>query len=170
MCVCVNQRKGDIQYLKWHNRLLQEQEVGMELSWKHVFPENMKNIWDSPSQGVAATAKSLQSCLALCDPIDGSPPGSPVPGILQSRTLEWVAVPFSNVWKWKVKVKLLSHVWLVAIPWTAAHQAPPSMAFSRQEYWSGLPLPSPSQGVERGLNYIIWFSSDAWTLDSNIFQ
>ena len=79
----------------------------------------------------------------LCDPIDGSPPGSPVPRILQARTLEWVAISFSNAWKWKVKGKLLSHVWLLATPWTAAYQAPPSMGFSRQEYWSGLPLPSP---------------------------
>ena len=89
-------------------------------------------------------AKSLQSCLTLCDPIDGSPPGSPVPRILQARTLEWVAISFSNAWKWKVKVKSLSRVWLLAIPWTAAHQAPPPMGFSRQEYWSGVPLPSPS--------------------------
>ena len=92
----------------------------------------------------AAAAKSLQSCLTLCDPIDGSPPGSPVPGILQARTLEWVAIPFSNAWKWKVKVKSLSCVWLLATPWTAAYQAPPSMGVSRQEYWSGVPLPSPS--------------------------
>ena len=91
----------------------------------------------------AAAAKSLQSCPSLCDAIDGSPPGSPVPGILQARTLEWVAISFSNAWKWKVKVKLLSRVWLVATPWTAAHQASLSMAFSRQEYWSGVPLPSP---------------------------
>jgi len=90
---------------------------------------------------IAATAKSLQSCPTLCDPIDGSPPGSPVPGMLQARTLEWVAISFSNAWKWKVKVKSLSHVWLLATPWTAAHQAPPSMGFSRQEYWSGVPLP-----------------------------
>ena len=90
-----------------------------------------------------ATAKSLQSCPTLCNPIDGSPPGSAVPGILQARTLEWVAVSFSNAWKWKVKVKLLSRVWLLATPWTAAYQAPPSMRFSRQEYWSGVPLPSP---------------------------
>ena len=90
-----------------------------------------------------AAAKPLQSCLTLCDPIDGSPPGSPVPGILQARTLERVAISFSNAWKWKVKVKLLSRLWLLAIPWTAAHQAPPSMGFSRQEYWSGVPLPSP---------------------------
>ena len=90
----------------------------------------------------AAAAKSLQSCLILCDPIDGSPRGSPVPGILQARTLEWVAISFSNAWKWKVKVKSLSRVRLWATPWTAAHQAPPSMGFSRQEYWSVLPLPS----------------------------
>ena len=91
----------------------------------------------------AAAAKSLQSCPTLCNPRHGSPPGSPVPGILQARTLEWVAISFSNAWKWKLKVKSLSCVWLLATPWTAAHQAPPSMGFSRQEYWSGVPLPSP---------------------------
>ena len=91
----------------------------------------------------AATAKSLQSCLTLCDPIDGSPPASPVPGILQARTLEGVAISFSNAWKWIVKVKLLSRVQLLATPWTAAYQAPPSTGFSRQEYWSGVPLPCP---------------------------
>ena len=88
-------------------------------------------------------AMSLQSCPTLCDPIDGSPPGSPVPGILQARALEWVAISFSNSWKWKVKVKLLSRVRLLATPWTAAYQAPLPMGFSRQEYWSGVPLPSP---------------------------
>ena len=92
----------------------------------------------------AAAAKSLQSCPTLCDPIDGSPPGSPVPGILQARTLECVAISFSSAWKWKVKVKSLSCVRLLATPWTAAYQAPPSMGFSRQEYWSGVPLPSPT--------------------------
>ena len=91
----------------------------------------------------AATAKSLQLCPTLCDPTDGSPPGSPIPGILQARTLEWVAISFSNAWKWKVKVKSLSRVRLLTTPWTAAYQAPPSMGFSRQEYWSGVPLPSP---------------------------
>ena len=90
-----------------------------------------------------AAAKSLQSCPTLCDPRDGSPPGSPIPGILQARTLEWVAISFSNAWKWKVKVKFLSHVWPSPTSWTAAFQAPLSMGFSRQEYWSGLPLPSP---------------------------
>ena len=88
-------------------------------------------------------AKLLQSCPTLCDPIDGSPPGYPIPGILQARTLEWVAISSSNAWKWKVKVKSLSRVRLLATPWTAAYQAPPSMGFSRQDYWSGVPLPSP---------------------------
>ena len=91
----------------------------------------------------ASAAKSRQSCPTLCDPIDGSPPGSPVPGVLQVRTLEWVAISFSNSWKRKVKVKSLSGVRLFTTPWTAAYQAPPSMGFSRQEYWSGVPLPSP---------------------------
>ena len=90
----------------------------------------------------AAASKSLQSCPTLCIPIDGSPSGSPIPGILQARTLEWVAIAFSNTWKWKVKVKSLSHVQLFATPRTAAYQTPPSTGFSRQEYWSGLPLPS----------------------------
>ena len=94
------------------------------------------------TQDAAAAAKSLQSCPTLCDPIDGSPPGSPIPRILQARTLEWVAISFSSAWKWKVKVKSLSCVRLLATPRTAAHQAPPSMGFSRQEYWSGVPLPS----------------------------
>ena len=88
-------------------------------------------------------AKSLQSCPTLCDPTDGSPPGSPVPGILQARTLEWVAISFSNARKWKVKVKSLSRVQLLATPRIAAYQAPLSMGFSKQEYWSGVPLPSP---------------------------
>ena len=91
----------------------------------------------------AAAAKSLQSCPTLCDPVDGSPPGSPVPGILQARALEWVAISFSNAVKEKVKVKSLSHVRLLATPWIAAYQAPPSMGFSKKEYWSGVPLPSP---------------------------
>ena len=95
----------------------------------HVFP--------------AAAAKSLQSCPTLCDPMDCSLPGSSIHGILQARTLEWVAISFSNAWKWKVRVKSLSRVWLLATPWTAAYQAPPSMGFSRQQYCSGVPLPSP---------------------------
>ena len=95
---------------------------------------------------IAAATKSLQSCPTLCDPIDSSPPGSAVPGILQVRTLEWVAISFSNAWKWKVKVKSLSRVRPSATPWTAAFQAPLSMGFSRQEYWSGVPLPSLISG------------------------
>ena len=121
----------------------------------------------------AAAAKSLQSCPTLCDPIDGSPPGSAVPGILQARTLEWVAISFSNAWKWNVKVKSLSRVRLVATPWTAAYQAPPSMGFSRQENWSGLPLPSP-----QGSLYIyifkllshVWLIASPWTIESMEFS
>ena len=92
---------------------------------KNLFQHNIKNY-----AAAAAAAKSLQSCPTLCDPIDGSPPGSPLPGILWARTLEWVAISFSDVCKWKVKVKLLSHVRLLATAWTAAYQAPPSMGFS----------------------------------------
>ena len=99
----------------------------------------------------AAAANSLQSCPTLCDPIDGSSPGSPVPAILQARTLEWVAIFFCNAWKWKVKGKSLSRVQLFATPWTAAYQAPLSMGFSRQEYWSGVPLSSP---IEVYISYI----------------
>ena len=96
-----------------------------------------------PKQFAAtATAKSLQSCLTLCNPIEGLLPGSSVPGILQARTLEWVAISLSNAWKWKVKS--LSRVQLLATSWTADYQAPPSMGFSRQEYWSWVPLPSPT--------------------------
>ena len=92
------------------------------------------------SGAAAAAFKLLQSCPTLCDPIDGSPLGSPVPGILQARTLEWVVISFSKAWKWKVKVKSLSHIQLLATPWTAAYQAPLSMGFSRQEDWSGMPF------------------------------
>ena len=98
-----------------------------------------KESYDQP----AAAAKSLQSCPTLCDPIDISPPGSPIPGILQARTLEWVAISFSMHESEKVKVKSLSRVRLLATPWTATYPTPPSMGFSRQEYWSGVPLPSP---------------------------
>ena len=105
-----------------------------------------KYAWVTQRQSVvgeAAAVKSLQSCPALCDPIDGSPPVSPVPGILQARILEWVAISFSKAWKWKVKVKSLSCVQLLATPWTAAHQASRSVGFPRQNYGSGVPLPSP---------------------------
>ena len=99
----------------------------------------------SAGQFRSAAAKSLQLCPTLWDHIDGSPSGSPVPGILQARTLEWLAISFYNAWKWKVKVKSLSRVRLLATPWIAVHQALPSMGFPRQEYWSGVPLPSPSR-------------------------
>ena len=112
-------------------------EFSLLMKWESL----MRVLWIPAAAAVAA--KSLQSCLTLCDPIDGSPPGSAVPGILQAGTLEWVAISFSNVWKWKVKVKSLSHVQLSATPWTAAYQVPLSTGFSRQEYWSGVPLPSP---------------------------
>ena len=92
----------------------------------------------------AAAAKSRQSCPTLYIPIDGSPTGSSVPGILQARILEWVAISFSSALKWKVKVKSLSHIRLFATPWTVAYQTPLSMGFSRQEYWSGVPFPSPT--------------------------
>ena len=95
-------------------------------------------IFASVVFSAAAAAKSLQSCLTLCDPIDENLPGSPVPGILQARTLEWVAFSFSNARKWKVKVKVLSRARLLVTPWTAAYQASPSMGFSRQKYWSGV--------------------------------
>ena len=99
--------------------------------------------WDCfLNHAAAAAAKLPQSYPTLCNPIDSSPPGSSIPGILQARTLEWVAISFSNAWKWKVKVKSLSRVILFTTPWTEAYQAPPSMGFSRQEYCSGLPLPS----------------------------
>ena len=110
-------------------------------------------------------AKWLQSCPALCDPIDGSQPGSPVPGILQARLLEWVAISFSNAWKWKVKVKSLSRVRLFATPGTAAHQAPLSMGFSRHEYWSGVPLPSLNWVIN---SPILYYKPKALSL--NIFS
>ena len=130
-----------------------EQEMAIYssiLAWKSLWTEKPSRLqsWVAKSRtqlsdwAAAAAAKSLQSCPTLCDPIDGSPPGFPIPGILQARTLEWVAISFSNAWKWKVKVKLLSRVRLLATSWTAAYQAPPSRGFSRQEYWSGVPSPS----------------------------
>ena len=112
----------------------------------------------------AAAAKSRQSCPTLCDPIDGSPPGSSVPGILQARTLEWVAISFSNSWKWKVKVKSLSRFWLFVTSWTVAYQAPPSMGFPRQEYWSRVPLPSPF------INWEINKSSVAYLCNGILFS
>ena len=119
------------------------------VEWHHLLNGHAAASW---------TAKSVQSCPTLCDPIDGSLPGSPVLGILQARILEWVAISFSNASKWKVKMKSLSRVRLLATSWTAAYQAPPSMGFSRQEYWSGVPLPSP-QWTWVGANSGSWW----WT-------
>ena len=119
------------------NAGLEQAQAGIKIARRNI--NNLRYAGDT----TAAAAKLLQSCPTLCDPRDGSPAGSLVPGILQARTLEWVAISFSNAWKWKVKVKSLSRVWLLATPWTAAYQAPLSMGFSRQEYWSGVPLPSP---------------------------
>ena len=112
-------------------------------------PDRLKHLFSCPTLVAAAVAaKSLQSCPTLCDPIDGLLPGFPVPGILQARTLEWVVISFSNAWKRKGKVKSLSRVQLLATSWIAAYQAPPSMRFSRQENWSGVPLPSPQHWLE----------------------
>ena len=116
---------------------------------------SMNHEWKCCVSLAAAAAKSLQSCPTLCDPIYGSPPGSPVPGILQARILEWVAISFSNAWNWKVKMKSFSRIWLLATPWTAAHQAPPSMGFSRQEYWSGVLLPSPVFHLRQSIRELV---------------
>ena len=131
----------------------------------------MSSLWNTAA-AAAVAAKLLQSCPTLCDPIDGSPPGSPVPGILQARILEWVAISFSNAWKWKVKVESLSHVWLLATPWTAAYQAPLSMGFPRQEYWSGLPLPSlTKQEIEMNLIYTkSWMNLQRITMNAKYSQ
>ena len=127
--------------------LMFQAEVTVVVKWSE-YKRSLKVLSASVGRGwfhsLIGTAKSLQSCPTLCDPIDGSPPGSPVPGVLQARTLEWVAISFSNAWKGKVKVKSLSCVRPSTTPQTAAFQAPPSMGFSMQEYWSGVPLPSPS--------------------------
>ena len=152
--------------------------------WIYIYPGSsptsvkqlFSTIWEALSWAYAAAdaaAKSLQSCPTLCDPIDSSPPGFPVPEVLQARTLEWVAISFFNVWNWKVKVKSLSRVRLFVTPWTAAHQAPPSMGFSRQEYWSGVPLPSPpgpivlsksSKKTETHSSYIMHFYQSIWVI------
>ena len=105
---------------------------------------NLRRLWSWQNpMFAAAAAKSLQSCPTLCDPIDGSPPGSPSLGFCRQEH-EWVAISFSNAWKWKVKVKPLSRVRLLETPWSVAHQPSPSMGFSRQEYWSGVPSSSPN--------------------------
>ena len=118
--------------------------------WKCCYPLEWGRRKGSRLLAAATAAKSLQSYPTLCNLIDGSPPGSPIPGILQARTLEWVAISFSSAEKWKVKVKSLSRVRLLETPRTAAPQGPSSMGFSRQEYWSGVSLPSPKNTASRG--------------------
>jgi len=106
-------------------------------------PTRLPRPWESPGKNtgvgchfllqcmkVKSESEDTQSCPTLSDPMDCSLPGFSVPGILQARTLEWVAISFSSAWKWKVKVKTLSCVQLLATPWTAAYQAPLSMGFS----------------------------------------
>ena len=126
----------------------------------YYFPLNSISICCNIADSYAAAAKSLQSCQTLCDPIDSSPPGSPIPGIHQARTLEWIAISFSNAWKWKVKMKSLSLVRLLATTRTAAYQATPSMGFSRQEYWSGVSLPSPADSYRHRQknNFRKWYT------------
>ena len=124
-------------------------------------PTRLPRPWDSPGKNtgvgchfllqcmkVKSESEVTQSCPTPSDPMDCSLPGSSFRGIFQARVVEWVALAFSNAWKWKVKVKSLSCVRLLATPWTAAYQAPPSMEFSRQGYWSGVPLPSPADSLE----------------------
>ena len=113
----------------------------------------------------AAAAKSLQSCPTLCDPIDGNPPGSPVPGILQARTLEWAAISFSNAWKWKVKVKLLSHVRLLATPWTSKVILTTLQA-SLQQYmnWE---LPDVQAGFRKGRGTRDQIANNHWTMETS---
>ena len=138
--------------LGWRSRMKHSSDLG-KTDWTSLQIAIFRRLYElNPCLfSAAAAAKSLQSCPTLCDPIDGSPPGSAVPGILQARTLEWVAISFSNARKWKVKGKSLSCVRLLATPWTAGHQVPPSMGFSRQEYWNGVPLPSPCLSSRRAL-------------------
>ena len=137
--------------LDWEDTLEKKKKMASRLSvlaGRIPWTEEPGRLQGTGSQSqirlaTAAAAKSPQSCPTLCDPRDGSPSGSPVPGMLQERILKWLAISFSNAWKGKVKVKLLSRVQLLVTPWTVAYQAPPSMGFSRQEYWRALPFPSP---------------------------
>ena len=156
---CSHLRKKNVEILgSWASSPSQaEQSREWQTDFFFLPPKQTRSLLDLPlpcfwtptAINAAATAKSFQSCPTLHDPIDGSPPGSPVLGIPQARILEWVAISFSNAWKWKVRVKSLSSVQLLATPWTAAYQAPPSMGLSRQEHWNGLPFPSPMHESEK---------------------
>ena len=141
--ICQVSASAGLCYNLWRYHSQQNRSESL-LSWSSCSSGKVTDSIELPlTLTAAAPAKSLQSCPTLCYPIDGSPSGSPIPGILQAGIPEWVAISFSSAWKWKLKVKTLSRVRLLATPWTAAHQAPLSMRFSRQEYWSGVPLPSP---------------------------
>ena len=156
----LSQNRGLLQ-CAFHSR-----QMAKILELQHETPEVYSRFMNVGCFSAAVAAESLQSCPTLCDPIDGSPPGSPVPGILQARTLEWVAIS-SNAWKGKVKVKSLSCVQLFMTLWTVAYQAPPSMGFPRHEYWSRVPLPSPRKIIA----LIRWtfashlYSKAFWTID-----
>ena len=143
-CCVTNHLKNLVISWGWLLKASSKTMLSGLLSASKVLNTSHLHMFSSSTYAATAAAESLQSCPTLCDPMDCSPPGFSIHGILQARTLEWVAISFSNAWKWKVKVKSLSRVWLLATPWTAAHQAPLSMGFSRQEYWSGVPLPSPT--------------------------
>ena len=137
-------------YINWHQiwkgamyKNLKTRGTGVANRWWVTWKQILENGKPVTLLAAAAAAKWLQSCLTLCDPIDSSPSGYPVSGILQARTLEWVAISFCNAWKWKLKLQLLNRVRLLETPWTAAYQVPP-MGFPRQEYWSWLSLPSPT--------------------------
>ena len=143
---------------------MHQKSILVYFTWQLCFSQRLVilSIFHIPvTASAAAAAKSLQSCPTLCDPIDGSPPGSPVPGILQARTLEWVAISFSNAWKWKVKVKSLSRVRLFETTWTAAYQTPLSMGFSRQEYWSGVPFSILLISVVSQSKQLVWASKSS---------
>ena len=163
MLFCKSQLETFLFWKSYHSKQLYsctEAAAGNLWLWhlhncKHLpYRNHVSLVWTFAirKHEAAGAAKLLQSCPILCDPREGTPPGSLVPGILQAKTLEWVAISFSNASKWKVKVKSLSRVWLWATPWTAAHQAPLSMGFSRQEYWIGLPLPSLGNMKEQSQN------------------
>ena len=139
-------------------------------------PTRLPHPWDSPGKNTGVGCHFLLQCMkvkseseiaqsspTLSDPMDYSLPGSSIHGIFQARVLEWVAISFSNAWKWKVKVRLLSCVRFLVTPWTTAYQAPPSTGFSRQEYWSGVPLPSLTEALGEVKFPVITVGHKSWT-------